>query len=106
MIDFHQHLTKISSGKTNSCWKIKYNGHYLRMGSGKESWNKKSAAKRALMLEFNVQFLAHAAGFSTVDEYYKSYCLHPITCKTAQNARFKKAQDELLKLVNFVELTV
>jgi len=57
MIDFHQRLTELSQrSKIKTCWKIRYRGEYLRMSTGKESWTKKSAAKAALMLEFETLF--------------------------------------------------
>ena len=107
MIDFHQHLTELSQrSKTKTCWKIRYRGEYLRMSSGKESWTKKSAAKAALMLEFDAYFQAHASGLSNLTEFFSTpYSKRPITCRDTIDARYKTAQEELLKLVEFIELS-
>jgi hypothetical protein len=106
MIDFHQNLTLLAQqGKSKTSWKIRYRGDYLRMSSGKESWNTKGYAKAALMHEFDSYFQAHASGFSTISELFNvPYCSRPISCKAAYDARYKTAQEELLKLVEFVEL--
>jgi hypothetical protein len=106
MIDFHQHLTELAQlGKGKTSWKIRYRGEYLRMRSGKENWSKKSAAKSALMLEFNLYFQAFAHGCSDIKEFKTTRCdILPITCRASIKARHKTAQKELLKLVEFVEL--
>jgi hypothetical protein len=108
MIDFHQHLTQIAQhSKSKTSWKIRYRGDYLRMSSGKESWNTKGYAKAALMLEFEKLLHAHSRGANSLDEYTAT-ChgveAWPITCSVSIEARLKVAKEELLKLVEFVEL--
>lgn len=108
MIDFHQRLTELSQrSKTKTCWKIRYRGEYLRMSSGKESWTKKSAAKAALFLEFETLFRAHSRGANSLDQYTNLSWSQkwPITDRDVVDARHKTAQEELLKLVEFVELS-
>lgn len=108
MIDFHQRLTELSQhSKTKTCWKIRYRGDYLRMSSGKESWTKKSHAKAALNLEFERMFHAHSRGANNQEEYTKLLWSGqwPITDPMTIDARYKTAQEELLKLVEFVELS-
>lgn len=108
MIDFHQRLTELSQrSKTKTCWKIRYRGEYLRMSSGKESWTKKSAAKAALFLEFETLFRAHSHGANSLAEYTNLLWSNrwPITDNDVVDARYKIAQEELLKLVEFVELS-
>lgn len=108
MIDFHQRLTELAQrSKTKTCWKIRYRGEYLRMSSGKESWTKKNAAKAALFLEFETLFRAHSRGANSLDQYTNLSWSQkwPITCRDTIDARYKTAQEELLKLVEFIELS-
>jgi hypothetical protein len=107
MIDFHQHLTQIAQhSKSKTSWKIRYRGDYLRMSSGKESWNTKGYAKAALMLEFERLLHAHSRGANSLEEYTAMSWSQkwPITCNVSIEARLKAAKEELLKLVEFVEL--
>ena len=107
MIDFHQDLTLLAQhSKSKTSWKIRYRGDYLRMSSGKESWNTKGYAKAALMLEFERLLHAHSRGANSLAEYTAMSWSRqwPITCNVSIEARLKAAKEELLKLVEFVEL--
>jgi hypothetical protein len=107
MIDFHQNLTLLAQqGKSKTSWKIRYRGDYLRMSSGKESWNTKGYAKAALMHEFERLLRAHSRGANSLEEYTAMSWSRkwPITCSVSIEARLKVAKEELLKLVEFVEL--
>ena len=107
MIDFHQNLTLlVQQGKSKTSWKIRYRGDYLRMSSGKESWNTKGYAKAALMHEFEKLLHAHSRGANSLEEYTAMSWSRkwPITCSVSIEARLKVAKEELLKLVEFVEL--
>lgn len=51
--DISNFLSKVTNKSGNKGWKIKVNGEFIKLNSGKQLWNTKGHAKSALKLHFS-----------------------------------------------------